>query len=162
MRATTAHRAGRWQLGSAGRGDRRRRVGAAVRRGEAVSDPADAALAAVHAAKQLRRFGRRSSFLPFGRDFALVGAGAGVLALLTDMSWGAKAAMLMLALAVLIVAELVLDTVVARRRANAAKSEQENLALVLDDIASRYRTATPRPRMRALPPPRPLAPPPPP
>jgi hypothetical protein len=135
---SSAVRAQRRQLAQDARGIRRRRVAAAVRRGEAVDDPADAGLAAVHAAEELRRFARRSSLLPFGRDFALVGFAAAVLVLVTDASWPARAGMLLLTLAVLLVAELAIDFILARRRENASRAERDNLAVVLRGVASRY------------------------
>jgi hypothetical protein len=150
MRATIAHRSGRRQLAVDARGERRRRVTMAVRRGEAVDNPADAGIAAVQAAEELRR-SRRGGTTLFGRDFAVVGVAGAVLVLVTDMSWIARAALLALALAVLIVAELALDVVVARRRVNAAKAEQANVAMVIESIASRYHATEPRPARRALP-----------
>jgi hypothetical protein len=136
---------GRRRLAVDARGDRRKDVEAAVRQGRRAEDPADAALAAVYAADLLRRFGERGGLLPFSRDFALAAAVAGVLALVTDTSWTARVGMLLVILAVLVIAELGVDAFLARRRANAARAERENLALMLDYVA-RHSGATPAER----------------
>ena len=140
-------------MASGARGARKRRINAAVRRGEAVADPADAGLAAVHAANVLRRVGRRGPGRPFGRDVLVVAPVAVVLVLLTNTGWVARAGLLMLLGAVVLVAELVLDATILRRRENAARAERENLALLFETLAERHRMTTAGPRRRlALPP----------
>jgi hypothetical protein len=140
-------------MASGARGARKRRINAAVRRGEAVADPADAGLAAVHAANVLRRLGRRGPGRPFGRDVLVVAPVAVVLVLLTDTGWVARAGLLMLLGAVVLVAELVLDATILRRRENAARAERENLALLFETLAERHRATPAGPRCRlALPP----------
>jgi hypothetical protein len=143
---SVAVRTQRRQIAGDARGDRRRRIAAAVRRGEAVDDPADAGLAAVHAAEELRRSGARGAMLSFGRDFALVVLAAAAVVLLTDTSWAARAGMLLLTVGVLLVAELVIDFVLARRRENAARAERDNLALFVETVASRHYAETPGPQ----------------
>ena len=76
-----------------------------------------------------------------------------VLVLLTDTSWVARAGLLMLLAAVLLVAELVLDAAILRRRENAARAERDNLALLLETLAERHERTPAEPRRRlALPP----------
>ena len=123
---------------SGARGARKRRIKTAVRRGEAVADPADAGLAAVHAANVLRKVGRSGPGRPFGRDLAVVAPVAVLLVLLTDTSWIARGGLLMLLGAVVIVGELMLDAAILRRRENAARAERENLALLFDTLAARH------------------------
>jgi hypothetical protein len=123
---------------SGARGARKRRIKTAVRRGEAVADPADAGLAAVHAANMLRKVGRSGPGRPFGRDLAVVAPVAVLLVLLTDTSWIARGGLLMLLGAVVIVGELTLDAAILRRRENAARAERENLALLFDTLAARH------------------------
>jgi Flp pilus assembly protein TadB len=151
MEPSLAVRAQRRQVAQETRGSRRRQVAAAVRRGEAVDDPADAGLAVLQAAEELRRLGRRGTLLPFGRDFALVVLAAAAVVLLTDTSWTARAGMLLLTLGVLLVAELAIDFVLARRRENAARAERENLALIVRSVATRY-PGTGRDAVRSRPP----------
>jgi hypothetical protein len=138
MRTPLSEASRRRRLASGARGARRRRINTAVRRGEAVADPADAGLAAVHAANVLRRAGRRGPSRPFGRDVLVVAPVAVVLVLLTDTGWVARAGLLMLLAAVVLVAELVLDAGIMRRRENAARAERENLALLFDTLAARH------------------------
>jgi hypothetical protein len=152
MRSPLSEASRRRRLASGARGARRRRINAAVRRGEAVADPADAGLAAVQAANVLRRVGRRGPSRPFGRDALLVAPVAVVLVLLTDTGWVARAGLLMLLGAVVLVAELLLDATTVRRRENAARAERENLALLFETLAERHsrRPVARRPRL-ALP-----------
>jgi hypothetical protein len=123
---------------SGARGARRRHIKTAVRRGEAVADPADAGLAAVHAANVLRKVGRSGPGRPFGRDLALVAPVAVLLVVLTDTSWIARVGLLMLLGAVVIGGELTLAAAILRRRENAARAERENLALLFDTLAARH------------------------
>jgi len=139
-------------MASGARGARRRRINAAVRRGEAVADPADAGLAAVQAANVLRRVGRRGPSRPFGRDLLLVAPVAVLLVLLTNTGWVARIGLLMLLGAFVLVAELVLDATMVRRRENAARAERENLALLFETLADRHRRLPAAPRRQlALP-----------
>jgi len=149
MRSPLPEPSTRPRLASGARGARRRRINAAVRRGEAVADPADAGLAAVQAANVLRRVGRRGPTRPFGRDLLLVAPVAVLLVLLTNTSWIARAGLLMLLGAVILVAELLLDAAILRRRENAARAERENLALLFETLAARHeQLAAPHGRAR--------------
>jgi hypothetical protein len=139
-------------VGTDARNAVRRDVAAAVRRGETLYDPGAAALATVHAAQVLRRYDERSGSWPFGRDFALVGGVAALLVFFTGASWPARAGMLLLTLAILVAVELAVDVFIARRRENAARSERDNLAVVLGAIAERHHALPAnRPRPLALP-----------
>jgi hypothetical protein len=131
--------------------DRRLRVARAVFRGVPVDDPSDAALAVVRAGKVLRRH-RRSKGRPFGRDFVLVAtAGVGLIAV-PGFSLFGKLAMIAVAAAFLIVLEIGLDWLATLRLDNARKAEQANVAIVLDEIAAKYRTLpAPGQSRRALP-----------
>jgi hypothetical protein len=144
-----ALRTAQQRIGSDARGTVRRDIAAAVRHGEAFHDPGAAALAAVHAAQVLRRYNERSAGWPFGRDFALVGAVAALLVFFTGASWTARVGLLLLTLAVLVAVELAVDVFIARRRENAARSERDNLAVVLKAIAARHH-ALPAGRARPL------------
>ena len=137
MQRSLASPLGRRRLAVDARGDRRKDIEATVRQGRRADDPADAALAAVYAADLLRRLGERGGLLPFSRDFVLAAVVAGALALVIDTSWTARLGLLLVILAVLVVAELAVDAFLARRRANAARAERENLALMLDYVATR-------------------------
>jgi hypothetical protein len=139
-------------MGAETRSAVRHDIAAAVRHGETLHDPGAAALAAVHAGQVLRRYEERSAGWPFGRDFALVGAVGALLVFFTDASWTARVGLLLLTLAILVAVELAVDLFIARRRENAARSERDNLAVVLKAIAERH-NALPagRPRPLALP-----------
>jgi hypothetical protein len=146
-------RATQQRMGSDARAMVRRDIAAAVRHGETLYDPGAAALAAVHAAQVLRRYEQRSAGWPFGRDFALVGVVATLLVFFTAASWTARAGLLLLTLAILVAVELAVDVFIARRRENAARSERDNLAVVINAIAERHNPLpVGRPRPLALPP----------